>query len=385
MFRVLAFAALGVFGGGVIVALVGPTELGMTIAGVALPVLIISAVLTRIGRSLGSSMAASPASVQQARDAGRVGLARIDSLRQTGTQINDQPLCDLDLTVLPLRGSAFATTMRTIVPITAIPAFQPGTERDVAILLEGGPEVAFVDDALAPAERARLTVPARAGVPVLAVEPYTRVAGGRRKGPWLGVGRKGRAGRVVLFAGVAVVAAAVVVAPHQQALSQTVTALQEGRLRADLRQPEALAQAGRALQDDIGHDNVMSITVGADFVTVDAPLAAGDTRTDRWTYRDGQVTHDGPAVIQPSYAGEQFAWSDVAVERLWPLMQTASERTGVPIGDASARIARSADDDVSSPTFAHPLGPPTIGFTIADDYSSTAFRADANGDDLTAL
>ncbi|WP_433776338.1 hypothetical protein [Microbacterium sp. gxy059] len=33
--------------------------------------------------------------IDAARAAGRVGIARIDGLRQTNTEINNQPLCEL--------------------------------------------------------------------------------------------------------------------------------------------------------------------------------------------------------------------------------------------------------------------------------------------------
>lgn len=364
------------------VALVGPPGTGITVAGVSLTVLILCLVMTAVVRSVGGTMAASPEAVQQARDARRLGLARIDSLRQTGTQVNDQPLCELGLTVQPLSGSAFATTMRTIVPLTAIPAFQPRTEHEVAILLEGGPEVAFVDDALSPDERARLRVPARSSVPVVEVTPYTRVVGGRRKGPWLGVGRQGRPLRLLAYAVVAVAAAAVVVVPYREGLAQTVEAIQDGRLHADLRRPDVLAQAQQALEREIGHDAVVSVYVGADLVIAEAPLTPGDTRTDRWTYRGGRVSHDGPASIQPELAEEQLAWCDVAFDQVWPLMESAAEQVGLPVGDASAYVVRSVDSSVDSPTFGRSVGPATISFSIGDDYGSTSFRYAADGSEL---
>ncbi|WP_240773511.1 hypothetical protein [Plantibacter sp. M259] len=238
MLRLIAFAALGALLGGVIVITVGPPDVGYAVAGVALPVFIMTSVLTLVARSVGNAVGASPQAVQQAKDARRLGVARVDALRQTGTQINDQPLCELDLTVQPLHGAAFASTMRTVVPLTAIPMFQPGTERDVAILLDGGPEVAFIDAGeLAPAERSRLRVPARASVPFLPVEPHRRIVDGRRRGPLLGVGRAGRPGRFALFAIVAIAAAAIVVVPYHQSVAQAIAALEDGRLRPDLRRP----------------------------------------------------------------------------------------------------------------------------------------------------
>ncbi|KQM16338.1 hypothetical protein ASF83_10890 [Plantibacter sp. Leaf171] len=385
MLRLIAFAALGALLGGIIVIAVGPPDIGYAVAGVALPVCIFATVLSLVGRSLGSAIGASPQAVQQAKDARRLGVARIDTLRQTGTQINDQPLCELDLSVQPLNGPAFATTMRTVIPVTAIPTFQPGTERDVAVLLDGGPEVAFIDAGeLSADERSRLRVPARASLPFLPLQPHQRIVDGRRRGPLLGVGRAGRPGRFALFAIVAVAAAAIVVVPYHQSVAQAIIALEDGRLRPDLRRPEALSEAQRALQEAIGHDRVVSITVAADFVIAQAPLTVGDTKTDRWEYRYGQVTHQGAASSEPESAAEQFSWSDVALDRMWSLLEEGAEQVDLPVGDASLYLVRSTDTDVHSPTFARPAGPPQVTFSIGDDYGSTSFVAPADGSALAA-
>ncbi len=366
-------------------AVVGPPSVGYTVAGISLTVFITAGVFILIGRSLQPTVGASREAVQQARAAGRIGVARIDALRQTGTQINDQPLCEIDLTVQPLQGAAFSSTMRTIVPITSIPAFQAGTERDVAILIEGGPEVAFIDhDPGSARERSNLSVPDRDAVPFIAVQPHTRIVDGQRKGPLIGVGRKGRPLRLAVFAAVAIAAAAIVVAPYQHALGQTISALQDGRLRPDLRQPEALAHARDALQAEIGHDRVLSVFVAADYIIVEAPLSPGETRTDRWSYRDSQVSHEGPTTVQPDLAEQQFSWSDVAFDRLWSLLQTAADQVDLPLGDDSVYVVRSSDGDIHSPTFGERVVPPTISFSIRDDYGSTSFVADADGSGLTA-
>lgn len=379
MLRLIAFAALGSFLGGLVVAIVGPPGAGIAIAGVSFTVLIFATVMTRVAGSLGGRVAASPKVVQQARDARRLGLARVDALRQTSTQINDQPLCDIDVTVQPLTGTAFATSLRTVVPLTAIPRFQPGAELEVAILLDGGPEVAFVDGELSPRDHERLTVPPRRTVPLLTVEPHTRIVDGRRKGPLLGVGKKGRPLRLALFAVVAVAAAAVVVTPYRVAVAQTVDAIQDGHLRPDMRHPDLLAQAQEALIEEIGHDQVMSVVITKDLVRVDAPLRPGDTATDRWTYSTGRVSHDGPATIQPTTAEEQLAWSDLALDRLWGLMQSSAEEVRLPVGDASASARRTPDGDINSETFSQPVGPPAISFSIGDAYGSTSFRYATDG------
>lgn len=383
MLRLLAFASLGAVIGGLVVALLGNPDTGMPVFGVALTVLVLTTTLGRLGSSLAASVP-SPGAVNDARDARRLGRARIDALRQTGTQINDQPVCDIDVTVVSLTGDSWATTIRAVIPLIQLPAFQAGIERDVAILLEGEPEIAFVDGELSPAEAARLVVPPRADVEVRQIPPGTRIDKGRRRGPLLGIGTRGRPLRRVLFAVVAIAAGATVVFPFREAVGLTIDAWADGRWSVDMRRPDALRTAERSLEEQIGHDRIVSITVIPDAVVVDAPIRAGAVETDEWTYRGGRVTHDGPAHSQPELPQEQFSWSDVALDRLWPAVEDASAQSGLPADGATFLIQRATDDDVQSPTFIRNVGAPEISFGLSDDYRDASFRLDATGTDLQA-
>lgn len=151
-----------------------------------------------------------------------------------------------------------------------------------------------------------------------------------------------------------------------------------------MRHPEALETAERSLQEAIGHDRVVSITVIPDAVIVDAPIRAGAVETDEWTYRGGVVSHDGAAHSQPELAEEQFSWSDVALDRLWPAMEEAAVQSGLPTDGATALIQRTTDDDVQSPTFIRNVGVPEMSFGLRDDYRDQFFRLDATGTDLRA-
>lgn len=383
MLRLLASAALGAVIGGLIVALLGNPDTGMPVFGVALTIFVIALTVARLASGLSASLPA-PAAVQDARDARRLGRARIDGVRQTGSFINEQPVCDIDVTVVSLTGDAWATAIRKIVPLIELPTYQAGVERDVAILIEGGPEIAFVDGELSPAEIARLVVPARSEVEVRPIPPGTRIVGGRRRGPLIGIGRRGRPLRPALFALVAVLAGAVVVLPFREAVGLTLHAWSEGRWTVDMRHPDALETAERSLREAIGHDRVVSITVIPDAVIVEAPIRAGAVETDEWVYRGGVVSHDGAAHSQPELTEEQFSWSDVALDRLWPAMQEAAADSGLPTDGATALIQRTTDDDVQSPTFIRNVGVPDISFGLRDDYRDQYFRLDATGTDLRA-
>lgn len=57
--------------------------------------------------------------------AGRVALVRIDGIRTTGMFINDQPVCELEVTVQPRQGQAFRTRMSRRITYVEIPHISP--------------------------------------------------------------------------------------------------------------------------------------------------------------------------------------------------------------------------------------------------------------------
>lgn len=99
MLRLIFSAAVGALVGAAIAALVGPPGAGIWVLAIALPIGILSVVFTRLGASGLASTSVSQEDLTRARAEDRLGVARIDAVRQTGTQINDQPLCEIDVTV----------------------------------------------------------------------------------------------------------------------------------------------------------------------------------------------------------------------------------------------------------------------------------------------
>lgn len=387
MLRLLLFVGLGIALGGGVAVVVGPPGAAGWAIPVGLTVAVLSGVLVAVGRGLRGLAVASPEEIEAARSAGRLALARVDALRQTGTQVNDQPLCEIDLTVAPRSGAAFSTTARLVVPVVEVPRFQPGRTHVVALLTEDGPELAFTEDDPASAAWRTVVVPPRgAGVPDRQVDPHTVVKDGRRRGPLLGMGRRGRPLRFVLYAVVAAAAATLVVLPYRTGLQQTIDALPEGRWHADLRQPDVLGAALDAVAAEVGHRTVDHVTVMEDLLVVEAPVEPGRTPTDRWTYRRGTVQHDGPDTIQPSTPKEQFGLDDVDWSAVGPLVDQARAAADLPEGedgDGTVSVGRDSDGDVHSETFAQATGPVRLRITIDGDYGSAFFDADAQGGGLT--
>lgn len=374
MLRLLFFAGLGILVGAIVVMVVGPPDaiwwalpLG-SILTMGVGALII------IGRVAGGAVGPSARQVEEATAAGRDAVARIDVLRQTGTQINEQPLCELDVSVQPRQGAPFRTTVRRVVPLIEIPRYQPGAYFS-AVLSTNDPPVVGLTSARGAAAR----------MPAADTLPWRRPEPGASFGrPLIGMGRRGRPLRIVAYVLVAVIACAAIVVPYRDALAQTVEALPQGRWHADLRQPKPLAEAVAALQGAVGHRVVSRVTVTADSVTVVAPLRPGETASDSWNYRRGGVEHDGPAATQPQLAAEQFAFDDVSWDRLWPLVEQAAAAEGIADpASTTITVDRSVDDDVDSDTFAKMVGPVDVVFSVGDAYRSAFYRAAADGTGLS--
>lgn len=383
MIRLLFFVGAGMALGALVVSEIGPPGAGEITFPLGMALAVFSGILILIARATRGMPAASTADLDTARSEGRMALARIDAVTQTGTLINDQPVCDLDLSIQPLEGPAYRARVRQIVRLIDIPGVQPGSLRAVALLSADGADVAIADDDVTQAPYAGIRIPPQAelGEPRLP-EPGTVTIKGRRRGPLIGVGPKGRGTRFVLFAVAFLVAGASVALPYPTAVAQTITALGEGRLTADLRRPEVTADAVAALTAKIGHDRVVSISVDEDVILVDAPVTPGSTDTDRWEYRRGEVTRDGPAPSQPDSAAEQFSLDEVSWPGLWTAMQTAADAEGIDsLSGVAMRLERAADSDIDSPTFGQHAGPVRARFWFDGDYRSVFYDVAPDGTD----
>lgn len=383
MIRLVFFVGAGMVLGSLVVSEVGPPGAGDIAFPTGMVLAIFSGILMMIARATRGMPAASTKDVDTARSEGRMALARIDAVTQTGTLINDQPVCDLDLSIQPLEGVAYRARVRQLVRLVDIPAVQPGSLRAVAVLSADGAEVALTDDDITRPPYAQLSIPAQGELGALRLpEPGAVTINGRRRGPLIGIGPKGRGLRFVLFAVAMLVSAALTTVPYSTAMAQSIAALGQGRLTADLRQPEMTAEAVAALTGRIGHDQVVSISVSEDVILVDAPVAPGSTDTDRWEYRRGEVTRDGPAPSQPSSPAEQFPLSEASWPALWAAMQAAADAEGIDsVSGVALRLQRQADSDTASPTFAQHTGPVRARFWFDGDYRSVFYDVAPDGTD----
>lgn len=119
-------------------------------------------VLTLV-RTFAAVRASMPGGAGQGRGAATAplpcALARVETIRRTGLEINDQPQCDLELVVAPPPGAgpAYATTTRAILDVVTLASFQPG-----AVIVVARPDPALPDVVLVADPPADLAAAARA-------------------------------------------------------------------------------------------------------------------------------------------------------------------------------------------------------------------------------
>ncbi|WP_217133914.1 hypothetical protein [Leucobacter chinensis] len=384
MLRILTFIGIGLGLGGLVVQVVGPPGGATWAIPLGLCLTVLCGTLLLVAKSATAVAMPSPKTVLAARQAGRVGRARIDSLQQTGTQINDQPVCVLTLTVQPRDAAAYRTETRRVVRVTDVPRYQPGSVHEVAVLAEGEPDVALLDDGALRDELGQLEVPeASAAGPVRVPGRGQLNPEGKRTKPLLGTGAKGRTWRIGLYVLALVAAAALVVLPYREGVMNTIEAWQHGERAADVMQPATLERAIEALTGETGHDNAVSVVITHDYVHYTAPVVAGSQDTDVWIYRGGVVSHEGPASIQPETAGEQFSVRDIAWEALLPGAQKAASDAGIDdLASLSMYLNRGfiEVDGETGPSL-EKSGAVEIGGSLETDYRkySLVFEGDGSG------
>lgn len=382
--RILTAIGIGIGLGGVIAAIVGPPGAASWAIPVGLFCTIVGITFVLIARTTGKISLPSPVLVESARTAGRIGVARIDTLTQTGTRINDQPVCDLQLTVQPANGAAYRTQLRLVVAMIDIPGVQAGTHRAVAILAEGKPDIALLPDDSRSSAFAGIEVPpaAQAG-PLLTPDSGGLRDDGTRRTPLLSTNRATRPLRVLLYVITAIATTTLVLLPYRVGFAQTVHALSNGQLRADLRQPDFLPEAIDALVREVGHPNAISIVVTNDYVYYTAPVSDGARDSDVWIYRGGTIEHRGPASIQPENADQQFPVTEVDWRAIWPGLESAAELVETnDLSDTHINIDRSHVENVSSDDYLKNVGPVKLQFAINTPYQDHWFTMNARGGDL---
>jgi len=130
MMRTLAWGALGGSIGALAwLLLTGDTSGLGWVLGLGIPALTVLLIMlpVLVGISGLTRLALTPEEIAAAEAEGRVGVARVDGIAETGTRINEAPVCKVQLTVAPTLGRPYSTTATETVQVIRAPQVQPGS------------------------------------------------------------------------------------------------------------------------------------------------------------------------------------------------------------------------------------------------------------------
>ncbi|MFD6179050.1 MULTISPECIES: hypothetical protein [unclassified Isoptericola] len=367
MIRCLFALSLGVLAASILGDALTGDALYTTLLIVSIVVASICLPLTIIGSVVGSMGVTNPRQVAAARAAGRTTLARVVRIDATGSSVNDQPVCDVELLVVPRQGRGpYRTTTRRVVNLAHLPSMQPGAVLVVTQLDPERPEVA-IDDSPAPEWAARAAddrqVREAPLADVWAAPRQGRAPGSIRRVPF------------VVFPVLAVLGGVAALYPAWAEAAQLLRGSSIDEIRAEsdaaaaaetsMLTPGNLAPAMEAVLALSGPD-VTDVGVYDQFVVVTAPTSPGATTTDEWQYRDGSAERTGPSLIQPDpkdVPGELFDATEVDWATLPGLVDEAGRLTGIDEEAPSLRVERNvfADEKPSAPR---------VSVSTSDDYHS---------------
>ncbi|WP_350348805.1 hypothetical protein ABIQ69_02400 [Agromyces sp. G08B096] len=280
---------------------------------VLLPLVLIVGGLAGSGGLAGLAGTPSADDLARAESEGRLALARVRRITRTGTSINDQPVCDLDLVVVPRFGSPFEVRTRRLVDLVEIPRLQP-EEVVVVMTAERGPSAATIvmdppDDWAVQARSDERVREVRTAPPFTPAPEHAQRAGLRRIPP------------AVYVVG-ALVGAAVALIPAYPTIAALMSgqttlgevrhaASDEGRAEAEA-EAEAAAEAAAGmfvgdnaeravglLAEELGSPQVTQLSFWGSRLSAVAPSAPGAATLDDFLVERDGVERTGASADQP--------------------------------------------------------------------------------------
>ncbi|WP_395245384.1 hypothetical protein ACGGZK_06135 [Agromyces sp. MMS24-K17] len=326
--RIISALAFGAMVGGIIGSIATGDPRYTILWSVALPV----GILTGMWGLFSLGKRATPAAPI---DPSQLALARVERITRTGFSVNDQPQCELQLTVAPRFRPAYTTTHRQIVDLVALAQVQPGSivvvrrpdeaSADVEVVFEPPADWA----ALRQAEQLRTgterTVPLAAEAPVRESDPARRPAA-----PGASADRPHPA-RVAAWWALVAIAAAVTLVPAYPSIGRTVSALAAGNpAQAGVVEGDRHAEIVDALAAETGGTQFVRIGFYGDYAIASAPSSPGALTIDAYQYRYDRTERQGPELIQPEDpAAALFDASEVDFSRIPGYIAAAKASSGI--------------------------------------------------------
>jgi len=387
MIRAFFFLGVGLIAGGFIGSYIGEPGAGAWGIGFGIPVASMALVFWLVSRTLRGIHPDNPVMAKMAVQAGRVGMARVEHVGETGTRVNERPLCDIELTVQPRHGQPFRTKFRRVLNFQTSVALIPGSVHPVAILIEGEPDVSFIKpEELSDPSLLKLPIPSAASAGELRIPKSGRLRpNGTRTKSLIGTSKRWFPLRAVLYLVMICVGAVIVLLPMRGAVELSVESKElTGSWIPDMRTEPGVSAALNALEQKVGHDRVSRVSLYKDFVLIDAPVGPGTLNTDSWQFRGGKLTSSGPASTQPESEEELFRIPDVHWQAYWPAVQSVSSGLDKTITDDIGIFSeREANSDLGGDSFMQHTGDVIARFTVDEPYSSIAYTMDGQGQNIS--
>jgi len=124
----------------------GSSPTGLVVPGIIVMVCMVLLAISSALRTVASSSGGTVKDRAAAEADGRMHLAVVLSTRATGTSINDQPVCDIDLIVAADHHPPYRTQVRQLVNLGVLPSLQRGAVVVVIQQQIDRPEVVVVTD-----------------------------------------------------------------------------------------------------------------------------------------------------------------------------------------------------------------------------------------------
>ncbi|WP_394553286.1 hypothetical protein ACDF64_02785 [Agromyces sp. MMS24-JH15] len=341
--RIISALAFGAVLGGIVGAIATGDPRYTILWSVALPVGILTGLWSVF--SFGKRRTP-PAPV----DPHKLALARVERITRTGFSVNDQPQCELQLTVAPRHRAPYTTTHRQIIDLTGLAQVSPGSiivverpdDADAGVRIVFEPPADWAG--LRQAEQLRTgddrTVPLAAAAP--AWEPSATAAArtAKRANPVLVIG----------WWALLAVSAAVVAYPAYATIGRSVGAILAGDpAAAGVVEGDRHADIVAALEAETGGSEFTSIRFYDSYALAAAPSSPGALTIDTYQYRYDRTEHQGPELIQPEDpAAALFDTSEVDFSRIPAFIEEAKAASGIADPDSiMVSVSRSMAPDAS--------------------------------------
>ncbi|MFC4222292.1 hypothetical protein [Lysinibacter cavernae] len=368
MIRLILSAAVGVFLASLLALLISQDDSWTWVRLTSGIIVITLFIIVRLATSAvkdGTFMAVlnrQPLSAEQLAEAdneNRLAVARVLSISRTGSAINDQPVCSIEVLVAHRFIRPYRTSLKQIIDIVELPRVQLGSVVLVALERRDASPVRIVTTPPFSWLRELETNTAVRSLPDAPALTEEQIAGdGLTSATTASSSTRKQAKptglrRIPAFCYVIAIIAGfgltlIPAYPTIAALLDGSTTIDEIRASYEENGPNVGSSptakpvdffTGTNAQDALnaimaasGNNQMMQLNIYSTFAGAEVLVTPGDSKVDDYIYRDGTATNDGPTLIQPDAedaAEKAFDPATLDLTILPSLLAQAKELTGI--------------------------------------------------------